>query len=495
MIGCVGIADLEGDGTLQVVVVGDTELSSFRKTAGAWTRRDYALSESGAFVAGPPREWAYAKGCTAADLDGDKRTDLVVVGDKQAGVILWNEGGGRFSRAALPALPGPDDATTHSIALVPTASGRLDLYVGRNKRFSDFEAQGCRPDANGDLRCGDANALYTGAPNLYLRNQGARAFSVEDVGAADPHQSMAVTAVDLAGDGQVALVSCNDGHRNTVYGAAGVDRYVERGREWGFSAPNHCMGIDFADLDGDGRLDAVFSDIGPPLLYFGTDSPRMSFVGRQRGISPVATWSWGIVAADLDNDGDEDLLFQSWLIPNAIWASLCGGSCGFETLPQAETLLYRNNGEGYFSAETAAALPNNFNVPAWGVEHRGGGDALAVSDLNGDGLLDGVIARFARDPTGQLRGMEAFVLNGVAAKAGRWLTVEAPIGALVEVCVSDWCRHRPMLGARSFQSFEPPRLHFGLAGAPRARVAIRLRGQRVELGEFPSGAVVRAPSR
>ncbi len=130
----------------------------------------------------------------------------------------------------------------------------------------------------------------------------------------------------------------------------------------------HAKSVAAADLDGDGW----------PDLFFGMETPHPSRVylnDRSGGFrdaslthlsSPVFGCVHQAVAADLDRDGDIDMVLAM------------GGNCG----PQQENVVLLNDGLGHL---TPSPLP--------GV--RGWTGVVAIGDLNADGLPDLFFGNFS----------------------------------------------------------------------------------------------------
>ena len=71
-------------------------------------------------------------------------------------------------------------------------------------------------------------------------------------------------------------------------------------------------GAAMVDLDGDGLLDLVCADSKQPNQFYrqkadGTFEDAASLWG----VGLVAEYDWGVLAADFDNDGDDDLYFAN----------------------------------------------------------------------------------------------------------------------------------------------------------------------------------------
>lgn len=87
-----------------------------------------------------------------------------------------------------------------------------------------------------------------------------------------------------------------------------VDRLVETGTQ----AVTFGRAVAVSDLDQDGRLDIVAAHAGMPNSWF-RQKPDGTFedAAAAWGIEPDDKMHWGLITADLDNDGDEDVYVAS----------------------------------------------------------------------------------------------------------------------------------------------------------------------------------------
>lgn len=226
------------------------------------------------------------------------------------------------------------------------AADRLFRNLGHGQ-FEDVSAKAGinRPDGHGfgviaaDLNADGLTDLYVANdqdPNFLFLNRGNGTF--EDVtafaGAAldargQAQAGMGVDAEDLDGDGLPELVVTNFiNEPNTLYRNLGQGLFMDVTGPWGLLAPSMPYvgwGTTLSDFDLDGwpdlfitngHLDENRHELGetapqpePPLLFQNQNGQRFQEVGQGAGpyflshhVGRGSTW------ADLDNDGDADLI-------------------------------------------------------------------------------------------------------------------------------------------------------------------------------------------
>jgi hypothetical protein len=132
---------------------------------------------------------------------------------------------------------------------------------------------------------------------------------------------------------------------------------------------DHGSGVAVADVDGDGLLDIYFpNQIGGNQLWRNQGGGRFENLTAAAGVSVPGKVSVAAAFADLDNDGDPDLIV---------------------TTVRAGNVLFENVGGGKFRDITATA----------GMESQFHSSGIVVFDFNKDGLLDILITSVGKFTT------------------------------------------------------------------------------------------------
>ena len=357
-----GVGDVTGDGSDDFVVCA-SGASLFGDDAGvAWVlpggerwRGDTSVeSVAAARVHGTPGQQVCAAVVPALDLTGNGVDDLLLGGRNAPG---GDTSGGVWLLEGP--LSGDLDTSSAAVSLAGHGDG---AYAGSALALGDLSGDGVPDLAVGALGAGPAS--NAGVIDIVLGPLGSGSLQDADY---------SITGVDAA-DGV--------GARDTI-------------------------GI--GDLDGDGRVDLIFSAPGDEenelLVNHGTiyvvygddliDAPATS-LARTRffGLRPDQYAGTSVAVADLDNDGDVEVLFGA---PDEVG------------ITSGALYLFDDPGEGRYSAGEADGL-----VVGTGFADRLGTSIAVVGDVDGDRDKDLVVGAPDADTIGPDVGVAYLLLSEVA---------------------------------------------------------------------------------
>ena len=411
----------------------------------------------------------FGMGAAAADYDGDGRVDLFV-SNYGRNVLYRNRGDGTFEDATKAAGLVADGWFTHAVWFDYDKDGKLDLFV------SSFVVY----DAGENRFCGDTAAkrqhyciprVFRPTPSRLYRNLGAGVFgdvSAETGIASVSGKAFGAVATDIDNDGWLDLFVANDTMANFLFVNQGGKRFAESGLAMGVAYsdggnPRSGMGVDAADVDGDGWQDLFVANIDQEMFSLYRNRKGVEFTDGSAEIRKATRLlsGWGLRFFDYDNDGDPDL----WLVnghPDDMVSEVKPLVSFAEPM-----LLFRNDGTGRFrdvSAESGAVFSRK--IP---------GRGMAAIDFDNDGDLDVVVSA---------NGSAPLLLRNEGGNRGAWIGLALPpvaAGAKITWRAGgrQWSRLRTAGGG--YLSSHDPREVLGIGAATEAEwVEVRWPGGRVE---------------
>ena len=477
MSGGVVIFDFDGDGDEDLFFVDGGPLPGY--TGEPARSRLFRNEGDGRFIDWTERSGirlkSYGMGGTAGDIDGDGDLDLYVTTFGGANELFRNNGDGTFTDVTAKAGVG-DTLWSSSAAFADVDNdGDLDLFVANYVDFSLANHKFCG-DVQRHLRGYCHPDVYNGLPAHLYRNRGDGTFEDATAGAglgAAVGPGLGVVFGDLDDDGWQDLYVANDTKPNGLYHNKGNGTFEDlsllSGTAYGDKGrPEAGMGVDLGDYDGDGRLDIVVTNFELETYALYKNLGGIAFTDSRsaaRLAEPTLMFlGFGVAFADLDQDGDLDLVFANGHI-NDNAAELTPGS-----QYRQRNQVFENLGGGKLQEDKETGMAG---VRA----HRG----LAVGDLDGDGDLDVAVVA-SNEPA------EIYENVGGAGR-GSWLQVAfaAPagnrmgIGARLELAAGGQRQVRDVKTASSYLSQNALAVHFGLGKAERADSLTIRRPGRVEV--------------
>lgn len=407
----------------------------------------------------------YGMGVASADYDHDGDVDLYVtnLGSNR----LWrNRGDGTFTDATAAA--GADDPRWS----VPASffdfdrDGRLDLFVGNYLDFSPEDHKTCLSVTGAPDYCGPS--AYRPVPDRLLANRGDGTF--EDVtrraGLFRAHgPALGSVAADFDLDGWLDLYVANDGQENQMWmnrrDGTFEDRSVMAGTAVsGEGVPEGSMGVVAADFNADGTDDLFMTHIAGETntIYENQGDAlfRDASIATGLGAPSKPATGFGTAAVDFDNDGLLDVVTVNGAVRTVEEQARRG-----DVYPLAQrNQIFRNLGGGRFED-----LSDEAGEP-FAVQEVSRG--LAYGDVDNDGDTDLLIlnsngpARLLINQVGQDRpwiGVRLLESTGTRDALGARVVLRRS-GA-----PDLW---RRVAADGSFASANDPRVLFGLGDAPEA---------------------------
>lgn len=483
----VGLFDLERDGDLDLYLVQGHPL---REGERELPERSDAVYRSSSGDRGLPvfedvttevglRATGYGLGVAVGDVDDDGLDDLYVTNYGPDQLWAVRPGGALVERTAEAGLDLPDPGWSTSAAFLDfDRDGHLDLWV---VRYVIYDSSTDKPCLGADGRpdyCGPQS--YAPDSDRLFRNQGGGRFVdvTERAGVARPGAGLGVVARDFDEDGWVDVYVANDQMHNRLWRNRGdgtfEDVALERGVAVDLSGlPQASMGVIAEDLDLDGDDDLFLTHLeGEANAFYRNDGGWFIEASAVSGLAApsLPRTGFGTVVVDLGNDGALDLVVANGAVKTIDVQERAGDP---HPLRQSGDLL-RNDGSGKFGVVAHRDLA----VPAVG---RG----AVAGDLDDDGDLDVLITRNDGPP---------LLLFDLEGQERPWLGLELrrasgrhDLGAVALLELDDGTiLRRTAASDGSYLSAGDPRVHFGLAGrAAPSGLVIRWSDGSVERHPVP----------
>jgi len=474
--------DIDDDGLIDVFVVDGGSIAD-RAVASKARHRLFRNMGGGKFSDVTPQSGIthpeYGMGACAGDVDNDGRIDLYVT-NAGPNVLFRNAGGGAFTDITRTAGVGLDGWSTSCAFLDVDRDGDLDLFVANYLDAPPSINPFCGdPQRRIRVYCHPLN--YKGKPSVLYRNDGMGRFTdvSADAGIAKYiGNGLGVAVGDYDDDGWPDVFVANDAVPNFLFHNEHNGRFTEVGLAAGVSVardgkPRAGMGTEFADYNGDGRLDLIVTnhEFETHSLFRNDGRGLFTDATVESGIGPptLPYVGFGVAFFDADNDTRLDLaIINGHVIDNT--AMFRSGS----THAQRKLLLRNTNGRRFADVGRQAGT---------GFSRDGVGRSLVTGDIDNDGDLDllvtnnGGAAELLRNDGGaRLAAIEVRALT-----RGR-----DAIGARVTVMAAGETRVREVKSGSSYLGQNDLRAHIGLGQATRVDwMEIRWPDGRVERIDAP----------
>ena len=458
----VGWIDYDQDGLMDLFFVQSAR-ADWYKPSRPLRSALYHNNGDGTFTdvtdkAGVGAEDFYGQGVAVGDFDNDGYPDLLVTGYGHA-ILFHNNANGTFTDVTAKAGVADEGNWSTSAGWFDyDKDGYLDLLICNYIQWT--------PKTN--LWCGEHRAGYRAYCHpdnyrgerlkLYHNNHDGTFTDVSDPsGVGKPEaKGMGVVLADMNNDGWPDIAIANDTWPNFLF----LNNHDGTFRDISFTSGVAAsedgkyeagMGIDAADVDGDGWPDIYVTHLDFELnrLYHNNHDESFDDATFSSGLGNKATLLSGVSAKlfDYDNDGWIDIFQANGSMLDNI------NLYHNEVTWKEPKLMFRNLGNGKFD-KVSDQLGPDFMKPTVG---RG----VAVADFDNDGDLDVAISNSNDFPQ---------LLRNDGGNANHWLEVMLEgtksnrdgRGAALKLMSEGFVEYRQAEGGMSYMSAHDPRIHFGL---------------------------------
>ena len=334
-----------------------------------------------------------------ADVNGDGKPDLVVAN------MCASQG--NCTNGSVSVLLGNGDGTF--LAAVTYSSGGQSP---ESVAVADVNGDG-KPDLLVANSCASSSNCSNGTVGVLLGNGDGTFKPVVTYGSAG--EAYAVAVGDVNGDGKpdvlvanwCATGSCANGTVGVLLGNGDGTFQVAAAYN---SGAQYSDALALGDVNGDGKLDIVvsnYSGTASVLLGNGDGSFQTASTYGSGGYEP-----YGIAVADVNGDGKPDLFVTNYCLSGS---NCSNGSVG----------VLLGNGDGTFQVVVSSASGGQ------------GADGVTVSDVNGDGKPDLVVANRCLNNSSCANGSVGVLLGNGDGSFQAVVAYESGGGYSYAVTVSD----------------------------------------------------------
>jgi hypothetical protein len=184
-------------------------------------------------------------------------------------------------------------------------------------------------DGDGDI---DLVATFDGYPNssdmVWIENLGAGQFGASHKFGAQWFMAFSTATADIGGDGDLDVLAATPSGGGSWYEGTGGGSFLWFEQSFPCPCVNNALGISAADVDGDGDADVLVNEAGLSTPTAGAawyENLGGGSIGPRRGIAASSAQVQGLSIADVDGDGLADVVLASKGLGRVVWRKNLGG--------------------------------------------------------------------------------------------------------------------------------------------------------------------------
>ncbi len=496
--GGVAIGDINNDGLEDVLLTSNESVDQLFLNKGGLTFED--ITEKSGLQA--VRDWS--TGAVMDDINNDGYLDIYIckvdpiAATESYNLLYLNNGNGTFTESAEKYGLDFSGYSTQASFFDYDQDGDLDMYLLNHSVHSVSSYGKVAKRLAKDPLSGDR--FYE---NKINESEGKFVDVTEQAGILSSAlgYGLGIITTDLNNDGWTDIYVGNDFHENDYI-------YINNGnktfRESMSSLLNHCskftMGVDVADMNGDGQVDIFTTDMLPydkevALKSGGEDTDQIFKIRKEFGFedqyarnhfhlqlpdhhfSDIALmtntyatdWSWSVLLQDFDNNGLNDIFITNGIVkrPNDLdyikFLSDQGNALNKKLNQKELDLIWANMPaqklENVLFLQESDLTFSDLSHSKIGSPTFSNGSAYA--DLDQDGDLD-LVTNNINAPASILENTSASSNNYIAFQLKNSNLKKTSKGAIVEVHYKGEIMKRVYTTTRGYQSSSSHQIHFGL---------------------------------